>query len=255
MNQLKIVIIEDEQKAASDLAANLTALDEGIRVLAILDSVAASVQWLQTNPAPDLLFMDIHLGDGSCFAIFKQVQLTCPVIFCTAYDEYALEAIRLNGIGYIVKPVDQKALADALQKYRVLEKHYEPSSAAMEALARTVREQPRFKTTFLLHVGSRIVPLPVDAIACIYVKQEQTYIVTADDELLIAKTLEQLQAELDPALFYRANRQHIVSFRFIKEVEQLAGRKIGIILRVPFDEAIVVSKDAASGFKTWLQDR
>jgi DNA-binding LytR/AlgR family response regulator len=255
MAELDIIIIEDEQKAAADLAAQLIFLDPKIEVIATLDSVAGSVNWLLNNPMPDLMFMDIHLGDGNCFEIFKQVQLTCPVIFCTAYDEYALEAFKLNGIGYVVKPIDQERLAEALQKYHLLKQHYVPSSLPTDTISRIVQQQPRYKTSFLIPFKNKMVPLPVNAIACIYVKQEQSYIVTADDKLLVSKTLEQLQMELDPALFYRVNRQYIVSFRYIKEIEQLSGRKIGILLSVPYDEPIVVSKDAASGFKAWMEER
>jgi two-component system response regulator LytT len=255
MAELDIIIIEDEQRAAADLAAQLTTIDPEIGVIATLDSVAGSVNWFMNNPMPDLVFMDIHLGDGNCFEIFKQVQLTCPVIFCTAYDEYALEAFKLNSIGYIVKPIDRERLAEALQKYNVLQQHYVPSSLTTDTISRIVQQQPRYKTSFLIPFKNKMVPLPVNAIACIYVKQERSYIVTADDELLVNKTLEQLQMELDPALFYRVNRQYIVSFRYIKEIEQLSGRKIGIILSVAYDEPIVVSKDAASGFKGWMEER
>ena len=108
MAALNIIIIEDEQKAAADLSAQLKVLNHQIDVVATLDSIAESVKWIQNNPMPHLAFMDIHLGDGNCFEIFKQVEITCPVIFCTAYDEYALEAFKLNSIGYIVKPIDQK---------------------------------------------------------------------------------------------------------------------------------------------------
>jgi len=254
MAELDIVIIEDEQKAAADLAAQLAFLDPGIEVIATLDSVAGSVNWFKSNPMPHLVFMDIHLGDGNCFEIFKQVSLTCPVIFCTAYDEYALEAFKLNGIGYIVKPIDRERLEEALQKYKVLEQHYVPSSLTTDTISRIV-QQPRYKTSFLIPFKNKMVPLPVGAIACIYVKGEHTFMVTADDEYVVSKTLEQLQMELDPTLFYRVNRQYIVSFRFIKEIEQLSGRKIGILLSIPYDEAIVVSKDAASGFKSWMEDR
>lgn len=255
MAELDIIIIEDEQKAAADLAAQLTSLDPGIEVIATLDSVAGSVNWLKNNPMPELVFMDIHLGDGNCFEIFKQVQITCPVIFCTAYDEYALEAFKLNGIGYIVKPIDSERLSEALQKYHVLQQHYVPSSLTADTISRIVQEQPRYKTSFLIPFKNKMVPLPANAIACIYVKQERTYIVTVDDELLVNKTLEQLQMELDPSLFYRVNRQYIVSFKYIKEIEQLSGRKIGIVLSVPYEEPIVVSKDAASGFKAWMEER
>ena len=253
--KLRVIIIEDEQKAASDLATQLKAIDPLIHVIVTLDSVAGSVNWLQNHPMPDLVFMDIHLGDGSCFEIFNQVRLTCPVIFCTAYDEYALEAFRLNSIGYIVKPVNHEQLADALQKYRVLQKHYVPTISSMENIARTVQHQPRYKTSFLIPFKSRMLPVPVESIAFFYVNGEQTYIVTADAELLINKTLDQLMMELDPLLFYRVNRQHIVAFQYIKEIEQLSGRKIGIILRIAYEEPIVVSKDAASGFKSWMEQR
>ena len=254
MAELDIIIIEDEQRAAADLAVQLTTLDPGIEVITTLDSVAASVNWLLNNPMPDLVFMDIHLGDGNCFEIFKQVQLTCPVIFCTAYDEYALEAFKLNGIGYIVKPIDRERLAEALQKYHTLQQHYVPSLLTTDILSGIV-QQPRYKTSFLIPFKNKMVPLPVNAIACIYVKQERSYIVTAEDELLVNKTLDQLQMELDPSLFYRVNRQYIVSFRYIKEIEQLSGRKIGIQLSIPYEEPIVVSKDAASGFKAWMEER
>jgi DNA-binding LytR/AlgR family response regulator len=255
MAELDIIIIEDEQRAAADLSAQLTTLDPAIEVIAILDSVRGSVNWLMNNPVPDLVFMDIHLGDGNCFEIFKQVQLTCPVIFCTAYDEYALEAFKLNGIGYIVKPIDRERLAEALQKYHVLQQHYVPSSLTTDTLSRIVQQRPQYKTSFLIPFKNKMVPLPVNAIACIFVKQERSYIVTAGDELLVNKTLEQLQIELDPSLFYRVNRQYIVSFQYIKEIEQLSGRKIGIVLSIPYEEPIVVSKDAASGFKAWMEER
>lgn len=254
MSALDIVIIEDEQKAALDLALQLKSIDPMINILATIDSVAGSVKWLQRHSMPDLLFMDIHLGDGSCFEIFNQVKLTCPVIFCTAYDAYALEAFKLNSIGYIVKPVDRVQLTEALEKYRILEKHYLPSIAPLDKLTRWV-QQPRYKTSYLIPFQSRMVPVPVDNIACIYVKNEQTFIVTANDELLISKTLEQLQMELDPAFFYRVNRQYIVSFRFIKEIEQLSGRKIEISLSIPYEGSIVISKDAASSFKAWMDER
>jgi two-component system, LytTR family, response regulator LytT len=255
MAELDIIIIEDEQRAAADLAAQLTILDPEIEVIATLDSVAGSVNWFKNNPMPDLVFMDIHLGDGNCFEIFKQVQISCPIIFCTAYDEYALEAFKLNSIGYIVKPIDRERLAEALQKYHVLQQHYVPSSLTTDTISRIVQQQPRYKTSFLIPFKNKMLPLPVNAIACIYVKQERSYMVTADDELLVNKTLDQLQMELDPSLFYRVNRQYIVSFRYIKEIEQLSGRKIGIVLSIPYEEQIVVSKDAASGFKAWMEDR
>ena len=255
MAELDIIIIEDEQRAATELAAQLTAIDSEIEVIAMLDSVAGSVNWFKGNAMPDLVFMDIHLGDGNCFEIFKQVQISCPIIFCTAYDEYALEAFKLNSIGYIVKPIDRERLAEALQKYNVLRQHYVPSLLTTDTISRIVQQQPRYKTSFLIPFKNKMVPLPVNAIACIYVKQELTYIVTADDELVVNKTLEQLQMDLDPSLFYRVNRQYIVSFRYIKEIEQLSGRKIGIVLSIRYEEPIVVSKDAASGFKAWLEER
>jgi len=141
MAELDIIIIEDEQKAAADLAAQLTSLDHEIEVIATLDSVVGSVIWLQKNPMPDLVFMDIHLGDGNCFEIFKQVQLTCPVIFCTAYDEYALEAFKLNSIEYIVKPIDRERLVEALQKYHKLQQHYVPSSLTTDTISQIVQQQ------------------------------------------------------------------------------------------------------------------
>ena len=234
MAELDVIIIEDEQKAAADLAAQLTLSDPGIEVIATLDSVAGSVKWLINNAMPDLIFMDIHLGDGNCFEIFKQVRLTCPVIFCTAYDEYALEAFKLNSIGYIVKPIDRERVAEALQKYHMLQQHYGPSSLTTDTISRIVHPQPRYKTSFLIPFKNKMVPLPVHAIVCIYLKQEHSYIVTADGEFFINKTLEQLQMELDPSLFYRVNRQYIISFRYIKEIEQLSGRKIGILLSIPY---------------------
>ena len=255
MMELKVIIIEDEQRAANDLAVQLTLLEPDIKITGMLDSVSWAVKWLSDNPTPNLIFMDIHLGDGNCFEIFDQVEITCPVIFCTAYDEYALEAFKLSSIGYIVKPVDKQMLGAALQKYRSLEKHYVPSAASIQSISRIVQQPNRYKTSFLLPFKSKMVPLPVNNIACIYTREDCTYIVTADDELVISKTLEQLQIELDPAFFYRVNRQYIVAFSYIKEIEQLAGRKIGIILTIPFDEPIVVSKDAASAFKAWMEQR
>jgi DNA-binding LytR/AlgR family response regulator len=256
MTELKTIIIEDEQKAAADLASELSILDPGINVIVTLDSVAGSVHWLKEHPMPDLVFMDIHLGDGSCFEIFRQVQLTCPVIFCTAYDEYAIEAFNVNGIGYIVKPIARDVLANALRKYRELKKHYTTSSPlSAETIARILHPEARYKTSFLLPFRSKMVPLPVSSIAYIYVNHEQTCLVTQDQQLILNKTLDQLQQELNPDHFYRINRQYIVSFKYIKEIEHLSGRKLGVHLTIPVEELIIVSKENSSSFKAWLEKR
>ncbi|RZK45330.1 MAG: response regulator transcription factor, partial [Pedobacter sp.] len=215
--QLNIVIIEDERKAALDLEAQLYALDGSIKILTILDSVSGATEWLRRSEQPDLIFMDIHLGDGSCFEIFQQVNITSPVVFCTAYDEYALEAFKLNGIGYIVKPIEGAELSRVLLKYRQLEKHYLPTPQALQQLAVQVRP-PVYKSSYLIPYRSRLIPVPVDQIACIYVRNEQAFVVTVGQEYSMNKTLEQLQAELDPVNFYRANRQYLVSFKHIKEI-------------------------------------
>jgi two-component system response regulator LytT len=255
MAELDIIIIEDEQKAAADLAAQLVLLNPDIEVIATLDSVSGSINWLRDNPMPDLVFMDIHLGDGNCFEIFKEMPITCPVIFCTAYDEYALEAFKLNSIGYIVKPIDRQRLSEALQKYSLLQQHFLPSLLTSDTISRIVQQPPKYRSSFLIPFKNKMVPVPVNTIACMYVKQELVYLLTGDDELQVNKTLDQLQMELDPSMFYRVNRQYIVSFRYIKEIEQLSGRKIGIVLSLPYDEQIVVSKEAAPGFKFWMEQR
>lgn len=253
---MNIVIIEDEQKSAIDLAKQLKKLDSSINILTILDSIEKSVEWINTNPLPDLIFMDIQLGDGNSLSIFSLVEINCPVIFCTAYDEYAIDAFKLNGIGYIVKPINNQMLKEALNKYKLLGNHYTTASKSITTLALALSHHIScYKSSYLVNYKTKMIPIPSGEIAFFYVNDGNTYLVTNNNEFLLPKNMETIENEIDPNLFYRVNRQYIVSYKHIKEIEHYGGRKIEIIMKVPVKETILVSKEKATEFKNWMENR
>ena len=222
----------------------------GVEILATLESVAESVEWLQSNPQPDLLFMDIHLADGDSFRIFESVEITAPVIFTTAYDRYALEAFKVNSIDYLLKPINTEDVRRALETLRRL-----TSGERLDygTRVRSLASQ-RQEEVFLVHVRDKIIPLQRDRIAYCYTANEKVTACDFDGAVYpMDKTLEALQSLLPDRDFFRANRQFIIARHAVKEIAVWFGSRLTLHLTVETPERIVISKARVPEFKEWLR--
>ena len=251
---MKVLIIEDEVLAAKALKKVLKEVDSEAEVLTVLETVEETVEWIGKHPTPDLMFMDIHLADGSSFAIFDQVNITCPVIFTTAYDEYALKAFEVNSIDYLLKPISKEALEHAMQKYHsIVDKQF--NSNKLEALLTQLGERKKYRNCFLLPERDKLVPLPVNNIAYVYIDTKTVKIVSLDQKTYyISQTLDDLMAQLDPTVFFRANRQFIIPRHSVKDVSVWFGNKLAINLVLETPEKIIVSKARVAEFKHWFSN-
>ena len=250
---MKAVIVEDELIAAQNLQRLIQQVDSDIEVIVVLQSVEESIEWFMLHPAPELVFMDIHLADGSSFSIFEKVEINCPIIFTTAYDEYALKAFEVNSIDYLLKPISLKNFERALSKFRSMVAAKDDNSELISHLLATFKQtKEAFKSNFLIPHKDKFIPLAVSKIACLYTENKMVNIVTDDQQIYhIDSSLEDLGNQLNPALFFRANRQYIVSHKAIKDISIWFGSKISINLYVNVPDKIIVSKARVSEFKTW----
>jgi DNA-binding LytR/AlgR family response regulator len=252
---MKVVIVEDEHLTAERIRTLLGKIDPGIEVMATLDSVRSAVAWFGVNENPDLVLMDIQLADGVSFDIFEQVKIENPVIFITAYQEYAIRAFKVNSVDYLLKPVTEEALGAAIEKYTHFFMHKESPPVVSLELLSTIRQMIRkpYKTRFMVRVGDRIKSLEVDQILYFYSFQKGTYLHTEDNRNYVVEfTLETLMDMLDPALFFRINRRYLISHRAIGGMIALSGNKLKIELLHHGDDDIYISRDRLSGFKEWL---
>lgn len=251
---MKAVIIEDE-KIAADLLKNLICqLDENIEVVAILQTVEDSVEWLSINQHPDILFVDIHLADGSSFSIFEKTEVKCPIVFTTAYDEYALKAFEVNSIDYLLKPINKDDLQKALNKYKNL-KGERQEVDYKTLISRFLTESGNlnnYKEHFLVPERDKLVPLAAKDIAYIYIDLKLIKAVTFSGKVYyLNQNLDEMMNQLNPKMFFRANRQYIVSHEAIKDISIWFGNKISLNLTIPIEEKIIVSKARVAEFKNW----
>ena len=248
---MKALIIEDELMAAKTLKKLLGEVSPDTEIVGVLESIEDSVDWISQHPMPDLIFMDIHLADGSSFTIFDRVSVTCPVIFTTAYDEYALKAFEVNSIDYLLKPISKEALERAVAKYHNLGRGLEQQQ--LEALLKHLGAKPKFKSCFLLPERDKLVPLPTSDIAYAYIDTKTVKLVTFDDKTFyMNQTLDDILAQLDPQMFFRANRQFLISRNAVKDVSVWFGNKLAINLTVETPEKVIVSKARVAEFKAWF---
>ncbi|HNE28148.1 MAG TPA: LytTR family DNA-binding domain-containing protein [Saprospiraceae bacterium] len=249
---MKILIIEDEYRTALDLQATLFELEPDAMFLPVIDTVAAAVRFFQTQAPPDLAFFDVQLADGVSFDVFEEAEVKCPVVFCTAFDEYALQAFQTNGIDYVLKPFDRTAIARALDKVRRLENYFQHRVSG-ERLPAGIRPATR-KSTFLVSQRDRLLPIAAEDVAYFHIEHEVTFLHTFDGRrFIVSFTLEELEQSLDPDQFYRANRQFLVNFRAVQEVQQYFARKLLLKLNVSTRDALVVSKAKAGDFLRWME--
>lgn len=252
---MKALIIEDETMAAKTLQKLLGEVSPETEIVAVLESIEDSVAWIEENPMPDLMFMDIHLADGSSFAIFDQVDITCPVIFTTAYDEYALKAFEVNSIDYLLKPISKEALERAMRKYRMLDQGLQNDNSNIEALLTQLTQKNSYRRCFLLPERDKLVPLPTANIAYAYIEAKTVKLVSVEHkEYYLTQTLDDLMAQLDPKEFFRANRQFVISRSAVKDVSVWFGNKLAINLIMDTPEKIIVSKARVAEFKHWFSN-
>jgi len=250
---MKIVIIEDEQLTADDLSETILKVSPEVMIIARLSSVKDAVAWFRKNEQPDLIFSDIQLGDGLCFEIFRKHPITTPVIFCTAFDEYALTAFKAHGIDYILKPFDEQTIAGALTRYKELERKFLGNNKQIETILQLFENRKNQKQgSVLVYHKDKILPIKLQDIALFYLEHEITYIITFRQKTFtISKSLEELE-EIAGNSFYRANRQYLINRKAIKEASQYFARKLSIALSIPFSETITVSKVKVPDFLNWL---
>jgi two-component system, LytTR family, response regulator LytT len=259
---LRIAIIEDEPATARNLKFMLQEIDPTIEVLATLGSVKEATAWMQQNYAfCELIFMDIRLSDGLSLDIFSKVNITAPVIFVTAYNDYALQAFKANGIDYILKPFDEKDLEQALTRFRRLTGHapsptppQTPITAdQLQKLAASLLQPPSWRQSFLVHFRDRLIPLTVEEIAWFYTAEETSYAVTHDNKRYIVDgTLEQLQDQLDPRAFFRVNRQFIIHRKGIVEISLYFNGRLLLKTLPESGEKMLISKARVPEFKAWM---
>lgn len=249
---MKALIIEDETAAAINLEALLRKGEPSLQIEAVLESVGESVEWLSSHPMPDLIFMDIHLADGESFRIFDRVEIDCPIIFTTAYDQYALEAFKVNSIDYLLKPITQNDLQRALDKLHRLSVT-ERRSISERVTSLAAEASKASQNVFLIQVRDRIRPLKFDEAAYFYTSDERVTVHTFSGEVLaMDKTLETLSAMLPENDFFRANRQFIVSRGAIRDISVWFGSRLALNLILDTPERIIISKARVPRFKQWL---
>lgn len=254
---MRILIIEDEPHAARELSKMLQGLVVDLHLLDCLASVQDSIAWLQNNPAPALIFSDIQLGDGLSFEIFTQVQIQSPVIFCTAYDQYAIQAFEANGIDYLLKPIDPTRLQMAIQKYERLRQSFGNIPFWPQNVEKLLRDLSSTKktSTFLVQQRESIIPLRSDDILFIHCADRMVSAFTRNHQkYFLNHTMEELEAQLDTRIFHRANRQYLIHRDVIGSAEPYFGRKLLLKLNCPVPEPVYISKPRTGIFLNWWKE-
>jgi DNA-binding LytR/AlgR family response regulator len=251
MNNPKVVIVEDEKITAENLATLILKVLPNARIMALLASVKQAVIWLSMNQA-DLLFMDIELGDGQSFTIFDQVTVSSPVIFTTAYDQYAIKAFKKNGIDYLLKPIDESELRAAVEKFQNLVGRT-PDFSVLRELITSSQTVKTYKQRFMIQAGSRIRTIPVSEIAYFYFSGKDTFICTYENRHYPAEySLDKLEDMIDPDDYFRINRKMILSIKAIQQIYSLSKSRLKLELHPAFEEEVLVSFNKTAEFRNWL---
>ena len=247
---MKTLIIEDEKAALRNLKAVIGETAADLEIVGETDSVLDTVQWFKDHPMPDLVFMDIHLADGSAFEIFEYVAIKCPIIFTTAYDEYALKAFKVNSIAYLLKPISCDDLQAALDKLEELSRRssQEAPKSDLAVLMRELKRKESYRTYFLIPVkGDRLVPVSVENILFFYISDGVVKAVDEGNvEIVFPQSLDELAEQLDPVLFFRANRQFLISKKAVKDISLWFNGRLAVNLKVPFKERIIIRRRSRS---------
>lgn len=251
---MNAIIIEDEKAAVRNLTTLLADEIPELKIIAVLDSIKDSLEWFEMNECPELVFMDIHLADGSAFEIFKYADIKCPVIFTTAYDEYALKAFKVNSLDYLLKPIGKQDIRKALDKLKSFSNIGQQPFADYKGIIDSLLTKTSFRTHFLVPVkGDKLLPMPVKDILYFYIREGIVKAVTADGkEYSFSLAMDELVESLDPAEFFRINRQYLISRNSIKDMDLWFNNRLSVNLKRNQTEKILVSKAKVQEFKEWF---
>lgn len=247
---MNILILEDENRAAHHLQRMLQEVAPEMQLVAVKETVREAVEYLQSNPALSLIFSDVQLADGLCFEVFSQVEVSCPIIFTTAYDTYAIEAFNTNGIDYLLKPIEEERLKQAIQKARQFTSQIDLSTL-LNLSGLPARKQS--KSRFLVKVGEKIRTIPVEEVKAFYSFEKATFLhTTSKRNYIIDYSLDELQQLLDEDLFFRINRKYLVSLEACKHIYAWSNSRLKIDIEGIDDQKIVVAREKVQEFKLWL---
>lgn len=250
---MNVLIIEDEAPAFRRLEKILLEIDPDIKIVEVLDSVEDAVKWFKNHSAPDIALFDIQISDGISFQIFDQIEVPCPVVFTTAFDEYLMKAFKVNSVDYLLKPVKKDELKSALDKFKKLHAPKPADLNLTEILKHISLSEQQFKTRFLVKIGEKMLSIKANEIVCFQSRNGIVHIVTESGKKYISDfTLDELATQLDPKNFYRAIRQFIVNADFVAVVHKYFKGKLLVEMSHFSEEEIIVSTEKASSFKEWL---
>lgn len=253
---MKIIIIEDEALVAEDLYSTLMQIKPDIELQAVLSSVSESIEYFSNHPQPDLIFSDIQLGDGLSFQIFSHIEINVPIVFCTAFDDYAIEAFQTNGIDYILKPYDKNVLDKAIQKYSLLKTALAKDVIQQYDAVMKVLDSYKLQETgtFMIRHRDRYLPVGLDKIAMFYLEDEVCRLYLFSGKIyFIPDTLEEVESKIG-SNFFRANRQFLINKEAVLEALEYFPRKLKLQLKLSFDKEIIVSKEKKTKLLKWLND-
>ncbi|MCL7986655.1 LytTR family DNA-binding domain-containing protein [Sphingobacterium sp. lm-10] len=247
---MKVLIVEDETAAYDSLIAILSEIDPSISIVGNTEGVAQTIQWLQTQSLPDLIFMDIHLSDGHAFMLFEEMLIDVPIIFTTAYDTYAIDAFKVNSVDYLLKPLMNADVESAINKWK---RRTQQEMVLYQKSTKDVMEQLSYPEKLLVPQRDKLMPIALNSVACFYTTEKNTSLhLDTGIVLRYAKTLEQITSSLNPKLFYRANKQFIIARESVVDVVVCTDSRLQVNLNIAVPEIIFVSKNRAADFKEWL---
>jgi len=256
---MKILIVEDEELAVKKLQKTLLAIEEDIDIVGTTDSIASTVEWLQSNPAPELILMDIELADGQSFEIFNLTEVKSPVIFTTSYDEYALKAFKVNSVDYLLKPIQKEDLEVAISKFKNLRQSFsnnKQDDSQINALVRELQQTLKtkeYRKRFLVKHLQKMVSVEVGTIAYFYSDDRLSLFKTMDDKKYVLDyTIDEIENMVDPDQFFRINRAFLVSIKCIDQIHDYFGNRLKLNLKPNIDKEALVSREKVSEFKNWM---
>ncbi len=250
---MRVLVVEDEAPAAKRLVQLIAQIQPSAVIVEVCDSIESTVNWLQGNQAPDLIFMDIQLADGNSFLIFEQTEIKSPVIFATAYDEYAVRAFKVNSVDYLLKPIEKSELERALHKFKTLTSPVQTLLHLQDAIQALRSGKKEYKQRFLVRIADRLVPVSVEETRYFMTEDKVVFLQTETHKYPVDFTLDQLESMLDPKLFFRLNRKHLGHVQAIHKIFNHLNGKLKLILSPSQEEEVFVSREKAQEFKAWLE--
>lgn len=246
---MNVLIIEDEAKAARGIIKMLAEIDNTIKIVAVIESVKDGLAWFKENEQPDLIFSDIQLSDGLCFDIYQNIKITSPIVFCTAFDEYLMQAFDTCTVSYLLKPISREKIENALDKYQAMQTSFNDGN--IEKLMTYLK--PAYKSVLLINYKEKIIPIQTKDIAFFHWDENALTLTTLKGHKYIySGSVDEMERMLDPAMFFRANRQYLINRDAIRDIERFFARKLTVKLTVDTPESVVIGKTKATEFLKWV---